>query len=209
MTALLEQYKKYTRQFICWWITTIVSIFIPFVGMLSGGEIMSYIVIIQLILAVVSIVGLTVSGAKKSSAVRDIAYRLSTENEDVYPKLIELGIPERYARVYRDRPTPTASSNSRILSESTQMYKEAARICCPNCGSENLVKARSDLEEFFWIIVLFGSTSSVTPIAVIAFGICVVLSVLLAILNKLASVTVAKLKCRSCGKKFECRSDGR
>ncbi|MCI7803990.1 MAG: hypothetical protein MR503_02790 [Oscillospiraceae bacterium] len=154
---------------------------------------MTYIVIIQLILAVVAIVGLTVSGAKKSSAVRDIAIQLSAENGDVYQKLIELGIPERYARVYRNRPTP----------------KEAARICCPNCGSENLVKARSDLEEFFWIIVLFGSTSSVTPFAVICFGICVVLSVLVAILNKLAGVKVAKLKCRSYDKKFEYRSDGR
>lgn len=169
--------------------------------MLSGGEIMTYIVIIQLILAVVSIVGLTVSGAKKSSAVRDIAIQLSAENRDVYQKLIELGIPERYARVYRNRPTSATSSKP--------TPKEAARICCPNCGSENLVKARSDLEEFFWIIVLFGSTSSVTPFAVICFGICVVLSVLVAILNKLAGVRVAKLKCRSCGKKFEYRSDGR
>lgn len=177
--------------------------------MLSGGEIMAYIVIIQLILAVVSIVGLTVCGAKKSSAVRDIAIQLSAENGDVYQKLIELGIPERYARAYRSRPTPAASSKSSILSENAQASKEATRICCPNCGSENLVKARSDLEEFFWIIVLFGSTSSVTPFAVICFGICVVLSVLLAILNKLAGVTVAKLKCRSCGKKFEYRSDGR
>lgn len=169
--------------------------------MLSGGEIMTYIVIIQLILAVVSIVGLTVSGAKKSSAVRDIAIQLSAENRDVYQKLIELGIPERYARVYRNRPTSATSSKP--------TPKEAARICCPNCGSENLVKARSDLEEFFWIIVLFGSTSSVTPFAVICFGICVVLSVLVAILNKLAGVRIAKLKCRSCGKKFEYRSDGR
>lgn len=192
MSALLNKFRKQSRQFICWWITTIVSIFIPFIGMLSG-EIMTYIVIIQLILAVVAIVGLTVSGAKKSSAVRDIAIQLSAENGDVYQKLIELGIPERYARVYRNRPTS----------------KEAARICCPNCGSENLVKARSDLEEFFWIIVLFGSTSSVTPFAVICFGICVVLSVLVAILNKLAGVKVAKLKCRSCDKKFEYRSDGR
>lgn len=192
MSALLNKFRKQSRQFICWWITTIVSIFIPFIGMLSG-EIMTYIVIIQLILAVVAIVGLTVSGAKKSSAVRDIAIQLSAENGDVYQKLIELGIPERYARVYRNRPTP----------------KEAARICCPNCGSENLVKARSDLEEFFWIIVLFGSTSSVTPFAVICFGICVVLSVLVAILNKLAGVKVAKLKCRSYDKKFEYRSDGR
>ena len=201
MSAFLNQYRIYSRQFICWWITTIVSIFIPFICMLTGGEIMTYIVVIQLILAVVSIVGLTVCGAKKSSAVRDIAYQLSSENGDVYQKLIELGIPERYARVYRNRPTPAASNKP--------TPKEAVRICCPNCGSENLVKARSDLEEFFWIIVLFGSTSSVTPFAVICFGICVVLSVLLAILNKLAGVTVAKLKCRSCGKKFEYRSDGR
>lgn len=205
MSALLNKYRIYSRQFICWWITTIVSIFIPFIGMLTGGEIMTYIVVIQLILAVVSIVCLTVFGAKKSSAVRDIAIQLSAENGDVYQKLIELGIPERFARVYRNRPTPAASNKS----GNAPTPKEAARICCPNCGSENLAKARSDLEEFFWIIVLFGSTSSITPFAVICFGICVVLSVLLAILNKLAGVTVAKMKCRSCGKKFEYRSDGR
>ena len=80
MTELLNKFRKFSRQFICWWITTIVSIFIPFIGMLSGDEIMVFIVIIQLILAVVSIVGLTVSGAKKSSAVRDIASQLSAEN---------------------------------------------------------------------------------------------------------------------------------
>ena len=201
MSALLNKYRKFSRQFICWWITTIVSIFIPFIGMLSGGEIMTYIVIIQLILTVVSIVGLAVSGAKKSSAVRDIAIQLSAESGNVYQRLIELSIPERYARVYRSRPAPATSSKP--------TPKEDTRICCPNCGSENLVKARSDLEEFFWIIVIFGSTSSITPFAVICFGICVVLSVLLAILNMLAGVPVAKLKCRSCGKKFEYRSDGR
>ena len=124
MSALLNKYRKQSRQFICWWITTIVSIFIPFIGMLSGGEIMTYIVIIQLILAVVSIVGLAVSGAKKSSAVRDIAIQLSAENGNVYQKLIELGIPERYARAYRSRPTPATSSKP--------TPKEATRICCPN-----------------------------------------------------------------------------
>lgn len=201
MTALLNQYQKYSRQFICWWITTVATIFIPFISAFTGSETLSYIVIIQIILVVVSIVFLAISGAKKSSAVRDIAIQLSAENGNVYQKLIELGIPERYARVYRNRPTPATSSKP--------TPKEVARICCPNCGSENLVKARSDLEEFFWIIVLFGSTSSVTPFAVICFGICVVLSVLVAILNMLAGVKVAKLKCRSCGKKFEYRSDGR
>lgn len=201
MAELLNKYHKYSRMFICWWITTIVTVFIPFISAFMGNETLFYIVIIQIILAVISIVSLTIIGAKKTSVVRDIAVLVSAQSGEVYQELIDLGISEREARAYRNRPASVADFNP--------APKTPAYFCCPNCGSENVTKARSDLEEFFWIIVLFGSTSSITPFAVIGFGICVVLSVIAAILNKLAGVTVKKLKCKSCGRKFEYRSDGR
>lgn len=201
MTDLLNNNHKYSRMFICWWITTIVTIFIPFISAFMGNETLFYIVIIQIILAVISIVSLTIIGAKKTSVVRDIAVLVSSQSGEVYQNLINLGISEREARAYRNRFAPVAALKP--------VSKAPAYFFCPNCGSENVTKARSDLEEFFWIIVLFGSTSSITPFAVIGFGICVVLSIIAAILNKLAGVTVKRLKCRSCGRKFEYRSDGR
>lgn len=82
MTTLLEQYKKYNRRFICWWITTFVTIFIPFIGMFASDEIVSLILIIQLFLVVLSITNLTIYGAKKSSVVREIVASNNIDDED-------------------------------------------------------------------------------------------------------------------------------
>ena len=95
------------------------------------------------------------------------------------------------------------------IAEDTAVIRAPVRICCPNCGSENVVKTQSDFEEAFWLVVLLTAVGSLTPIAVICFGICIVLAILTAIINKLSGVTVQKMKCRTCGRKFEYRSDGK
>ncbi|MBR6647220.1 MAG: hypothetical protein IKL09_06875 [Clostridia bacterium] len=201
MTTLLEQYKKYNRRFICWWITTFVTIFIPFIGMFASDEIVSLILIIQLFLVVLSITNLTIYGAKKSSVVREIVASNNIDDEELYQYLIDSGISAIDARAYRNRPAPVVKNE-----KAKQKEKIVQCYICPNCGSDRVVKAQSDLDEFFWMIVIFSALGSVTPFAVFAFGACMVMAVLTAIINKLAGITVKKLKCRSCGRKFEYRN---
>lgn len=172
----------------------------------NSSETVFYIVIIQIVLTVVSIVNLTIAGAKKNSIVRDIAIKLSAKEGDLYQNLIDAGISERSARQYRaDR----LAAAKKAEAEPAPAPIMPTRIYCPCCGSEYVVRTRSDLEEFFWLIVLFAAVGSLTPVAVICFGVCAVMAALSAILNKLAGVTVRKMKCRTCGKKFEYRSGGK
>lgn len=56
MEELIKKYRKYSRMIIGWWITTIVTIFIPFISAFTGNETLFYIVIAQIILVLVSIV---------------------------------------------------------------------------------------------------------------------------------------------------------
>lgn len=201
---LLKKYQKYSRMFIGWWITLIATVFLTFINAFTGSETVFYIVIIQIVLTVVSIVNMTIAGAKKNSVVRDIAIKLSAEKGDLYQNLLNAGISERSARQYRaDRLAAVKKA------ETKPAPVMPTRIYCPRCGSEYVVRTSSDLEEFFWLIVLFAAVGSLTPIAVICFGVCAVLAAILGVINKLEGVTVRKMKCRSCGKKFEYRSGGK
>lgn len=202
MEDLIKKYRKYSRMIIGWWITTIVTIFVPFISAFTGNETLFYIVIAQIILVLVSIISLTVSTVKRTSVVCEIAIKLSVETDDVYQKLIDSGISERCARAYRVNHISVDSA------EDTAVIRAPVRICCPNCGSENVVKTQSDFEEAFWLVVLLTAVGSLTPIAVICFGICAVTAILTAMINKLSGVTVRKMKCRTCGRKFEYRSNG-
>ena len=203
MEELIKKYRKYSRMIFGWWITTIVTIFVPLISAFTGNETLFYIVIAQIILVLISIVSLTVSTVKRNSVVRELAIKLSVGTDDVYQKLIDSGISERCARAYRINQISAESV------EDTAVIRAPVRICCPNCGSENVVKTQSDFEEAFWLVVLLTAVGSLTPIAVICFGICAVLAILTAIINKLSGVTVRKMKCRTCGRKFEYRSDGK
>ncbi len=155
MEDLIKKYHKYSRMIIGWWITTIVTIFVPFISALTGNETLFYMVIAQIILVLVSIISLTVSTVKRTSVVREIAIKLSVETDDVYQKLIDSGISERCARAYRVNHMPTE------IAEDTAVIRAPVRICCPNCGSENVVKTQSDFEEAFWLNVSGGSDQQV------------------------------------------------
>lgn len=195
MNELIKKYRKFSRMIIGWQITTIVTIFVPFISAFTGNETLFYIVIAQIILVLVSIISLTVSTVKRTSVVRELAIKMSVETDDVYQKLIDSGISERCARAYRVNHMPTDSA------EDTAVIKAPERICCPNCGSENVVKTQSDFEEAFWLVVLLTAVGSLTPIAVICFGICAVTAILTAMINKLSGVTVRK-NFRSNGRKL-------
>lgn len=198
MPTLLEQYKKYNRRFKCWWITTVITIFIPFIGMFTSDEIDTFILLIQIFLVVLSITSLTIYGAKKTSVVSEIAALQNIGGGELYQYLINSGISAIDVRAYRNRLASAVKAEKAKQKEQTvQCY------ICPNCGSYRVVKAQSDLGELFWMIVMFSSFGSITPFAIIGFGICAVIAVLTAILNKLTGVSVKKLKCKSCGKKFE------
>ncbi len=84
MEELLKKYRKYSRMIFGWWITTIVTIFVPFISAFTGNETLFYIVIAQIILVLVSIISLTVSTVKRTSVVREIAIKLSVETDDMY-----------------------------------------------------------------------------------------------------------------------------
>ena len=127
MHSLLEQYKKYNRLFIYWWITTIVTIFIPFISIFTSDDIVPLILIIQLFLVVLSITKLTIYVAKRTSVVREIVASKNKNGEEIYQYLIDSGISAIDARAYRNRPAPVVKAE-----KDKQNEKNVQCYICPN-----------------------------------------------------------------------------
>lgn len=156
MEDLLNQYKRQNRIFLCWWILCVVTALFPFVSILFSLELSSFSVVIQMILCVASIVGMVLSSVKRNGIVRDIAIIVNSSRKDtklLEELLIGYGISKREAIRYRlEKPKDTINKNK----ENSPIYEHRKEYyCCSRCGSDNMVKVKSDSNEFFKLSLYF------------------------------------------------------
>lgn len=206
MENLINKYKRYNRQFWCWWITDVLTVVLAF-AIIFSEDVSTFAIICQITLTVISIVFLVICGSKKSQVVRDMVILLSRELYDpdaITDYLTQKGVSKREALPF----ARTFFAAKRQVEHKEIPIKLKIDRTCPNCGSTNISKAKSSLDEFFWVIVILSALgNTISSFAMIAFGICWVMSIITSIINKLSGNDTKKMVCKSCKAKFEIGND--
>ena len=192
MENLINTYKRYNRQFWCWWVTDILTVFLAF-AIIFSEDLTTFAIVCQFVLTILSIVFLVISGSKKTQVVKDMIIVLSRELHDaeaITDYLTQKGVSRRDVLPY---------TRTFFMAQSQVGYKEIPiklKIdhTCPNCGSTNITKAKSSLDEFFWVIVIVSALgNTLSPFAMIAFGICWIMSIITSIINRLSGNKTKKM----------------
>lgn len=201
MTELQQKYSSYNKQFWCWWVTDILTVILCFSSLFASGNSRTVIIVSEIVLTVISIVGLVAAGAKRSNCAKKMVKILFAEHNDnnvVFEKLREYGVRKAEAiSLTRARIEKPAQSKQKD-------YQNPKAVCCPHCGSPNIKKAKSSVDQFFWVIVITSALGvQISPFVMFAFGFCCVCAVISFIIDKVRETSSQNMVCKQCNYKFE------